>query len=329
MRKLILVVGVMLMMVSYCTLDFPEDPKAPKWDVEIERIPLFSADTLRLGDQLSPDDFNRLIPDSVLSINSEDEKGINLKDKLKIQAQQSSFSEQLGEFEILAEQSAESNVHFVDILPELASLVGTSAVLDTTPLSPVEKFNTLEDFISVSVVSGQVRYDVTNNLGFEMVGDVRLALIDVGRGNVAIDTVRLESMENNQSKTYYIDLQGKVISSEIKTVFFGVLYGSNGESVYIPTTSSLDVSITPETIIVDEAHARLKSQLLNLSGKVDISSDSLTVKTAEIESGNFYLRFENHFEFDIHLDIHIPSLKDGSNNVVSTSMNIPAGGWAD
>lgn len=325
MKKIVLLFIVAAAVFSFCTLDLPEDPKPPKWNVEIERIPIFKADTLRLGDQLKPDDFNRLGADSVLSININSEQSFNLKDKLKIPGRSTSFSDQLGNFEISVEQSAESDILFAEMFPELSGMLGAEAVIDTMDLNPVENHSILEDFDSVRVVSGRVRYDVTNNLGFVLSGDVRLAILDEGRADVPIDTLFLERMENGETSVYYTDLAGKWISSQIKTVILGTSNGSEGETVFIPETSGVHVVITPETFIVSEAFARLTEQTLSLSGEVDVSTDSLTVKQAEIESGTMSLTIENRFDFTINLVISIPSIMDVSQNILELDMTIGVG----
>lgn len=325
MKKINLFWAIVLTFLAGCTLDLPKDPRPPKWDVQIDKIPLFKADTLRLGDQLKPDDFNRLVPDSVLSIDIEREESFNLGDRLKIKARKTSFKSELGIFEISAEQSSESKFRFAEIFPQYAGLLGTTSVLAPTDIEPGIKNIILEDFETVSVIFGKVHYAVTNNLGFILSGDVRMAIIDEGAGGVPIDTLFLRTMEVGETQDYYSDLAGKKITSQIKTVIFGRADGSEGVAVTIPENSSVDVTISPESIFVDEANARLKEQHLNLSGVVDLSSDSITVKNAKIESGSIEIKMRNEFAFEIEVEIQLAGVTLDNNEVAKLTYHLGIG----
>ena len=328
MRKTWGVVLIIMTILFSCSLDLPEDPKAPKWDIAIEEIPLLKADTLRIGDKLKPGDFNRLGPDSILSLNISDQKSFGLKSKLKINEQYSDFSAELGEFEIVTDQPAESKIYFTDLYPELADKVGGQAVLEPRDLNPIENDVQLTDFDSVSVVTGMVRYKITNNLGFDINGDVRMAILDVGRGMEpdTLDIIELKEIQNLETKFYYTDISGRRISSQIQTVLFGELGGSDGQEVTIPQDSRIDIIVVPVTVIVNEAYgAKLKEQSLDLVGHVDINSDSLSIKQAEIEYGSITLNIRNNFSFDFELKIEIPNLKDQNNVELSTFMTLGVG----
>jgi len=306
----------------YCTLDFPEDPKAPKWDVEIERIPLLKADTLRLGDQLDPKDFKRNGADSILSIDIKDETHFDLKDNLKSPAQDKSFSDQMGEFRVNVTQSVEREISFVEIYPGLSSLPGTNAVIPESQITPVEKGLELPDFESLSIKSGGATLELTNQLGFALDGGVKLDLIDEGRGNNLIQTILIDRTENGQSSTHDINLSGKIISNHLKGVLYGTLKGSNGQEVFIPTNSALLVKIIPKNIIVNEATARLPVQNFYLSGSTDVNLDSLRIRRAKIESGFIKLKILNDFDFVIDLKISTPNILDENNNELSETISI-------
>ncbi len=322
MKRLIVFLMFALLTFFYCTLDFPKDPKAPKWDIEIEKIPLLKADTLRLGDQLNPKDFTRNGADSIISIDIHDETQFDLKDNLKAPAQHKSFSDQLGGIKVNVTQSVETEIGFTEIYPELSSLLGTNAVVPETQITPVEKGLEFADFESMVVKSGGVTLELTNQLGFTLEGDVKLDLIDEGRGNNLILTVNLERVENGQTATHYVDLSGKIISNQLKVILYGTLNGSNGQEVEILINSALLVKIIPENIVVNEATARLPKQDFDLSGSADVNLDSLRIRQAKIESGFINLKIFNDFDFGIDLKISTQNILDNNNNQMSQTISI-------
>ena len=324
MKRLIVLFVLVLVSFFYCTLDFPEDPKAPKWDVEIEKIPLLKADTLRLGDQLDPEDFKRNGADSLISIDISDEKYFDLKDKLKMPPQKTSFSDRLGEIEIDMNRSTEVEIIFTDIYPDLFALLGTDAVIPITEITPVDKSIILEEFSTISVVSGGVSVELKNRLGFALDGYVKLDLIDVGNNNQLIETINLEKIENNESATHFVDLAGKTISNDLKAILYGTMNGSDGQVVNIPFDSGIALIVTPERMVVNEATAKLPEQSLDLSGSVDINLDSLRIRRAKIESGSIIIKINNDFDFNIDLKISIPNILDGDNNELEEFLSIPA-----
>ena len=324
MKKLIVLFMLILVSFFYCTLDIPDDPKAPKWDIEIEKIPFLKADTLTIRDRLNPDDFKRKGADSLVSIDISDEKYFDLADKFKIPPQNTSFSDRLGEIEIDINQSVNVEISFTDIYPEFSYLLGTEAVIPETEIEPVDKSIELEEFSSVSVVSGGVTMEVTNNMGFVMDGDMKMDLIDVGKNNQLIETIILERIENNESATHYVNLAGKIISNRLKAILYGTLNGSDGQVVYIPINAGINLTVTPEKIVVNEATAKLPEQSFDLSGSVDINLDSLRIRQAKIESGSIIIKIDNDFDFNVDLNISIPNVLDSNNDELKKMLSITA-----
>ncbi|NOZ62470.1 MAG: hypothetical protein GXO74_12405 [Calditrichaeota bacterium] len=325
-RSLLIFALLILGLVSRCTLNLPEDPRPPKWDLLVEEIPLFSADTLRVGDEFSRDTYNRLGPDSILSINKNGQKTFGLADKLRIQSQNVHASAQLGNFEISATQQSSTEIYFTDIYPELAGHEGQQAIVPPKDLTPVEKEVTLTDFDSVNVVTGRVRLEVTNHLGMDLSGDVRLAILDQVRANAPIDTLQLGLIRDGETRFFYVDLENELISSSILAVLFGRMDGSNGQTVTLVQGARLELSVSPEDIVADAAYgANLKEQILELTDSIDLSTDSLTVRRGEIEYGSILLEITNHFNFGIGLEIDVLSITDANGDPFSLSLNLSPG----
>lgn len=327
MKKIIFVlISVSILAGLRCSLDLPDDPRPPKWVMRFEDIPLFKADTLIIGENLKRDKFNRLGPDSILSINRNGEKTINLADKLKIGSRTLDVSTELGTFKVNAEQRGSSVIDFTEIYPELADFKGGTGVVPSKDIGPVEKYVTLTDFDSVNVVNGRVLFDITNYLGFDLVGDVRMAMIDAGRGMAPIDTFKINQLRNGETRIFYVDLQNQMISSNILTVLFGHSNGSEGQTVTIPADARIESSVTPENVTANEAYgARLKEQVLNLSQSVDLSTDSLTVRKGEIEYGSILLEIDNDFGFGIGLEIEVLNIYDVNGDPFKLSLDLSPG----
>ncbi len=328
MKKVIYILSMMVFMLSQCTIDFPEDPKAPKWDLKITRIPLFKADTLRLGDKLKSDQIEPVGSDSILTVGIDNSKMFDLSDKLKFPAQSKSFSDELGEFQVDVDQAVESDIMLVEIFPQMEPALEDSAIVPPSEIRPPAKEMTLKDFLYVSIVSGGVMINLKNELGFAVDAqdnkDLYLDIIDVGQGNTIIETIEIQRIEDGETSSHYVDLSGKVISNEIKIELYGFMKGSEGEKVFISNNAKIRVTVFPDDFIVNEAQAKIVPQTLDLSGSIDINVDSLMVKSAEIESGSITFYVNNQFDFNIEIQIRFENLFDENNNPITATIPIPS-----
>ena len=323
-RKLLVLSSLWLFF--YCTLNMPNDPKPPKWDIELERIPLFKADTLRLGDELKSDDFMRIGDDSLLVVTREDNKKFYLGDKLKIPAQQKSFSDRIGNFEIKGGQSISHEISFVEIFPDLEPFLGQNTVVPSGDMPNIERATTFEDFLSVHIISGGFQIEVYNHLGFVLGDQIMLEITDEDNGTL-IARIDLGRIEHNSTGTYFVNLADKTISSNLKVKIYGSLVGSEGQEVLIPSDAGFTVTVTPHDIIADQARARLPQQTFELAGDVDINSDTLKVRTASVKTGSINLSVNNQFQFPIDVAITIPNIKNSGGNAMHVLLTISANGY--
>ena len=140
MKKLIILVMFIIINFLYCTLDFPDDPKPPTWDIAVTKIPILTGDTLSLGDKLKPKDFNRIDADSTLAVEFDHNKNFDIGGKLKISALTNKhFSDKLGNFKISATKKITQNITFIEIYPSSSNLLGTNTVVPGAPLGLIEK----------------------------------------------------------------------------------------------------------------------------------------------------------------------------------------------
>ncbi len=324
MKRLIILILIVLFNLTYCTLNLPEDPKPPKWDVEIERIPFLKAETLRVGDQLSAEDFQRMGKDSILSLNISDMKGIDLQDKLKIPSQSHQFTSQIGDFEVISNISQTIDVQFGDLFPDYTGFIGTNAVVPPVPLPTIDKAVSYADYVEMTIKSGQISFDVQNHLGFAFGDSIVFQLIDISSGERLIASLPLlEKIENGSTGHYILDLAGKTISSNLIVRMNGRLNGSDGKKVFIPNTSGVTVNITLEHIVANQAVARIPAQSFDLSGTVDINSDSLRLRRADIENGYLEITASNPFDFSIFIQLSIPNLTHENGGTVEVSLALP------
>ncbi|MFC1725759.1 hypothetical protein ACFL4T_09040 [candidate division KSB1 bacterium] len=322
MRRIAFILSVLLIF-SYCSIpEFPDDPKAPKWDVEIERIPILSADTLRIGDELSDEDFERVGPDSVLAVNVSSSTAFDISQQLKLKSQTETYSEAIGDFEITADESVDQDVLFSELYPVLAGAEGSSIPVPPTTLTPIENELVFDDFSSVTIVSGRLELQITNNTGFPLGDNVSLDLVDVGNADAIVESLALTRINHGSTGTFYFDLAGKTISGNLKTKLYGDMVGSEGSTVLIPSGANVAIHVTPETIVASSATAKIPSQSFDVSGTVDISQDSLTVIQAEIETGSMTVSVDNPFEYPIVVTMTIPNLTNQFGNQTIAMLNI-------
>jgi len=341
MKNLIPILFILLIF-SYCSIpDIPEDPKPPKWDISIERIPLLKADTLRIGEQLSDEDFERVGPDSILAVTIDSSTSFDIEEHLKLtpenqsfsedvgnlsmSSQSETFSEQIGNFEISTDESVNMDILFKELYPALEGAEGTNIIVHPITLFPIEKDLDFDDFESVTIISGRIKFVVTNNTGFPLGNDVKLELIDEGRGLIIIETIDVPRIEYNESEIFYVDLAGKTISGSLLIKLYGDLVGSEGNLVYIPQNSGINITASPEEITASEATATISSQSFNVSGSMDISTDSVTLRSAEIQTGIMSVSITNSFDFPITVDISIPSITYQTGQEVNAELIINSG----
>jgi len=341
MKNLIPILFILLIF-SYCSIpDIPEDPKPPKWDISIERIPLLKADTLRIGEQLSDEDFERVGPDSILAVTIDSSTSFDIEEHLKLtpenqsfsedvgnlsmSSQSETFSEQIGNFEISTDESVNMDILFKELYPALEGAEGTNIIVPPITLFPIEKDLDFDDFESVTIISGRIKFVVINNTGFPLGNDVKLELIDEGRGLIIIETIDVPRIEFNESETFYVDLAGKTISGSLLIKLYGDLVGSEGNLVYIPQNSGINITASPEEITASEATATISSQSFNVSGSMDISTDSVTLRSAEIQTGIMSVSITNSFDFPITVDISIPSITYQTGQEVNAELIINSG----
>jgi hypothetical protein len=310
-----------LLLVASCTLNLPDDPKPPKWEIEIEKIPFLKADTLRIGETLEPDDFVRSGSDSILGLKIEDYSSFMLKDELKISRRQENFSDEVGEFKITTTEPYNTDINFAELYPNYTNLIGTSVVVPTTPLIPIERTINYTEYVSLEIASGGIRLVVENRLGFPFGNAFSLELIDIPSGDQSITMINVnESIPSGQSGSYWIDLAGKTISSNLKVILKGTLNGSGGQEVFISENSGISLSLQPQDIIVTKAVARLPQQSFELTGSVDVNTDTLTVKEAGIRQGYIDINIDSQFDFPVFLMISTPELQNENGDTVTANI---------
>ena len=312
MKKLLIFIILIVLHFSFCTLDMPDDPKPPKWNIKITKIPLFSADTMRIGKELKKKDFERTDTDSSLSYNKADMKSFYIGDKLKIKKQHKSFSDKIGTFRIKGGVSISHPIKFVDLYPGLDALIGTSAIIPAAAINPpISKDTNFDNFISVSIVSGGLDLEIFNQLGFVLGDNVIIDLIDTSDNNRLISRTNIDRINNGDTKEYFIDLSGQTISSQLEVNIYGGLVGSEGNVVTITDNSGFTVTVTPRDIVANKANAKLSAQKFILKSTVPVTTDStLKVRTATIETGYINLSISNIYDFPADFTVVIPNFKD-------------------
>ncbi|MBN1154549.1 hypothetical protein JXB12_06455 [candidate division KSB1 bacterium] len=315
---------IILIIFLNCTIKLPDDPKAPIWDVKITRLPLFKADTLRIGDELKPEDFKRIGTDSLLFISVGDTSGFSLEDKLSIPENHQSFRDKLGDLSVDIAYSVEQVVSFAELYPQYVSSVGQKAVIPPIDLVPITKEITLNEFLSMSITTGRMNIIIENHLGFVLGDDTKLDLLDRGNGNSLIQTIDSGRIEDGETEIFPVNLDGKFISAQFSVRIYGSLVGTEGREVQIPSNSGFSVRIGPDYLSINSAVTKLPAQTLSadLSGELDINSDSLRINYAMIKSGYLQFRTNNESELPVRIEITIPNLKRNGNEILTLGYEV-------
>ena len=173
----------------------------------------------------------------------------------------------------------------------------------------------LSGFQFLTVKEGSLSLSLSNGLPLTL-SDLRIALVDAGRGNAAIDDLdigRLDAGGGLAEMTLVLD--GKSISSDLVIVLSGIMEEAKDSNTEGSPALDLDVSLSELT--ATSATAIIPSLEFSDRQGLDFPDDRIEVARAIISQGELVFQVRNEMPLTVEFQISLEDLKrpDGTINV--------------
>lgn len=232
-------------------------------------------------------------------------------DRLSIKPNGADFSTAIGDIFIPGQQIPENRIPMSTLLPGVAT--------GTVPLIPAAAIDQqvnipLADIETIKVKEGRLTLTLRNGLPLAL-SNMRLTLVDKGKGGATVGVVDLGPLNTGSEKTGIFDLAGKDISGNLNIAVSGSTV--EGTDVAVSSSASLDVLGGLSDLIVTEAAALIPQQAFADSQALVFPDDRIQVSSAVIREGKLAFEVTNNIPLVMQLDIVLDDLKrpDGSTNV--------------
>lgn len=281
-----------LLLFFIVTCSLPDEPTGPSWDITLSQIPLFSADTVNIGKELSSENVVPVGPDSLFHIQFTNSIDFSVDSQLQAGETQSELRADLGAFQISQESFSPPAILLRDFFPELVSLDGQTMIIPAKTLPVVDRTVQFSTFSYVQIQSGSIILDYTNNLPVTLGIPWTLDFIDNTTQNVLLSSP-LPEVQDGSTGQIVIDLAGVRITSDMTLRFYGESNGSRGNEKTIDMNSGFSFSITLSNIKAEEAEADLPAQSIEVQQSFGINTPTVTVRSGQVLDGSFIFNIQN------------------------------------
>ena len=303
--------GVLLLaLAAGCAVKKPQVPRT-KFKIS---IPV--ADDRTLMSKLAGDrDYLKLDSTGRLNLNFTTEFGKNgrqeIGDRLSIKPNDADFSTAIGDIEIPGQQIPENRIPMSSLLPGVAT--GTVPLIRAAQIDQQVNIP-LADIETIKIKEGSLSVTLRNGLPLTL-ANMRLTLVDLGKGGATVGLVDLGQLNTGSEKTGVFDLAGKDISGNLSIAVSGSTVEAT--DVAVSSSASLDVLGGLSDLIVTEAAALIPQQEFAASQSLGFPDDRIQVTSAVIRKAKLTFEVTNNIPLVIELDIALDDMKkpDGSANV--------------
>ncbi len=303
---------VSFLLILACTL--PQEPKLPQWQIRLENIPLMAADTVVIGNEFS--DSNLVTDaDNLYHLWFSGSEQIDIADQLKLEAlNPDPINGQVDAVSVNGNPGQSIHVPLFEAFPALRTFNNTNSSIPSQTIF-VRKSLDLENFYSVTLASGIITLEITNNLAFPLGKPITVSLYDRNTQETISEMVFEEYIPNNGgSKQASLDLGGETLTNALDVIINGSIKGTSGELVNITDNQSFDVEVSMSNLVAIAAEAKIPSQSFFTTHELDLSTDSLVVNSAQISSGVIRFDIQSEFYLPVRLDLTLPGVLDQSFN---------------
>ncbi|MFC1556683.1 hypothetical protein ACFL5L_01710 [candidate division KSB1 bacterium] len=312
MKRSIFLVGASILLFSIWGCDLNE-PAMPQWEVSLTEIPFIGPDTLTMGESINdePDDNLFVNAEGVYSIQFTGNQSIEVQDQMKQESvTPAPFAGTIGPFSV---EDVTQSVDFPigDVFPAVTTGNPVPAAQVTT-----FKLVTMGNYSSATFESGTITLTLDNNLPWDLGAPVTVRLIDNSNATQIDSVVFTTELASGSSDEGFFDLAGATISNDLKVELFIDEDGTGAAPVTLVGGDDFTVDVTMENMVASSAVAKIPP--IDYTGSFDISTDSIQVISAEVETGQLTLEFESGFNFDVDMTLTLPQVLDGATPVTET-----------
>ena len=198
------------------------------------------------------------------------------------------------------------------------------SLLGTVPLVPASDINQVSDLAlrdteRLLVRDGGIEVTIENGLPLPLA--LELELLDREQGDKVVSTMTglPDQIAPNAEESGVFDLAGVEISGNLAIrVVGGTL---EAKDVNIVGDPELVIKSAIETLIVDEATAKIDPLTLAAAQTIPFPTQMVIVKSAAIKEGSIDLRVTNNIPVGIDVVLALNDLRDANGNIIEIPLN--------
>ena len=310
------VFGLLMLLISACTLDNINDPQFPYWTTRLD-IPLTSK-TITFADIL-PDSLVKIIP---LDANGEailyafqdtiPMDTITFDMQIGISPFSEGISSKLGPIELAdIPETSTPRFEFIDIFPQAADLDQSIVQISPFTLPTIINDFTFEDFEQAEFNSGALTLTIDNQLPISL-DDITVSLIRKSNDELIKNVVFENSVQPGQKQFEKMDLSSTTLYSEIIIQVDGRSDGGNNIPIDL-ANNYFTVNIGADSLVVSSAIAKIPAQGDPITGEglITLGSDSENkVQSAQFNNGHLQIDINNQVDLSATLSMKIPNIQN-------------------
>ena len=310
------VFGLLMLLISACTLDNINDPQFPYWTTRLD-IPLTSK-TITFADIL-PDSLVKIIP---LDANGEailyafqdtiPMDTITFDMQIGISPFSEGISSKLGPIELAdIPETSTPRFEFIDIFPQAADLDQSIVPISPFTLPTIINDFTFEDFEQAEFNSGALTLTIDNQLPISL-DDITVSLIRKSDDELIKNVVFENSVQPGQKQFEKMDLSSTTLYSEIIIQVDGRSDGGNNIPIDL-ANNYFTVNIGADSLVVSSAIAKIPAQGDPITGEglITLGSDSENkVQSAQFNNGHLQIDINNQVDLSATLSMKIPNIQN-------------------
>jgi hypothetical protein len=296
-----------------------EAPEAPTFDTQIV-VPI-SEQRFSIAELL--EDIDGIEIDSTdirISLAGELDE-VTVDDELSLSMEGTSFSSELGTFELNDGLGADVGFTFGELAPGVPP--GDTVVPPFAFSLPQRDASSIDDFSQVTFASGELRISITNGLPVPISGacSPNLAIV-VSDGTTDYQWQVTLPIAPGETLVLTQDLAGETLGNSFSVALDGCSPGSGGSTVTVDPADELQVSVSFENVTAESATARVPSQSF---GTTDVSSweGDLRLRRAEVTSGGAVISLVNATPLTASITVRFPDFRESGGDTLGFDLPMP------
>jgi hypothetical protein len=314
-----LVVGALVGLVG-CDIEAPE---LPTYETRIT-IPL--SEQRKTLASLVEDNAGILIVDDDIRIDiSRTLDTMTLDDELSVTASGTSFSNEVGAFDLPSDLGGTVGFTIDDLVPGFPE---GDLIVPPFPFSvPERELSGLDQFTTVEFATGDLVVDVTNDLAVPAggaCGAIAFTIRESSGGPVVATLVHSAEIAPGQTVQLTEVLGGASLTSTMTVEITGCSPGSGGSIVTVAGTDGLNLSLSLQNVSASSATAEIPGQAFSTTGSTTWGDDML-LESASVLSGGTSVSFVNTTPLGATVTMRFPAFEQGG-SPFEVSLPLPASG---